>query len=111
MNLSNGDIQVVLSLHQSEPGSPTEIKRQCYNVSIDYPIHRLSCYATSLNTLLPAYSSVYDATIARILECGYLDAVSKEDSQITLLPVIIPGIINTSGRQHIVDQDSRMGRF
>lgn len=102
---------MVLNLHKSEPNGPTETKRQCYDISIDHPIHILSCYATSSNTLLPAYSSMDDATMARVFECGCPDAVSKDDSQITLSPIIIPGIINTSGRQHVVNQDSRMGRF
>lgn len=104
-------INVVLSLHKSKPNGPTEIKRQCYDISIDHPIHILSCYATSLNTLLPAYSSIHDATIVRTFECGCRDAVSKDDSQITPSPVIIPGIINISGRQFVVNQDSRVGRF
>ncbi|KAN0102138.1 hypothetical protein V8E51_012648 [Hyaloscypha variabilis] len=70
-------INVVLSLHKMEPDGPTEIKRQCYDISIDHPIHILSCYATSLNTLLPAYSSMHDGATARVFECGCPDAVSR----------------------------------
>ncbi len=60
-----------------EPDGPTEIKRQCYDISIDHPIHVLSCYATSPNTLLPAYSSMHDVATARVFECGCPDAVSR----------------------------------
>jgi hypothetical protein len=54
---------------------------------------------------------VHDASTARIFECGCPEAVSKDDSQITQSPVIIPDIINTPRRQHTANQDSRIGRF
>ncbi len=72
--------------------APTKTKRLCDDISID---------STTSNTLLPAYSSMHNPITARIFECGCPDAISKDGSQITQLPVIIHEVINTSGRKHL----------
>ncbi|KAI9887245.1 MAG: hypothetical protein M1823_000916 [Watsoniomyces obsoletus] len=47
-------IKIVMRLSKSDPANPG--KRRHFEISIDSPLHILSCLATQANTALPAYS-------------------------------------------------------
>ncbi|KAI9790811.1 MAG: hypothetical protein M1816_004769 [Peltula sp. TS41687] len=49
-------IKIVMRL--SKPGQPNSNKRRHFEISIDSPLHILSCQVTQANITLPAYTSV-----------------------------------------------------
>ena len=75
--------QIVMRLSKPDPSGAS--KRRHFEISIDSPLHILSCRATQANTALPAYSSPESATmLTEHYECGCPGATKRKNSPLLL---------------------------
>ena len=71
----------------SKPDQVDPSKRRHFEISIDSPLHILSCRATQANTALPAYTSPESVTLlTEHAECGCPGAQRRRNSPSSLLP-------------------------
>ncbi|KAL8701499.1 MAG: hypothetical protein Q9224_000476 [Gallowayella concinna] len=78
-------IKIVMRLSKPDLVDPT--KRRHFEISIDSPLHILSCRATQANIALPAYSSPESVTLlTEHAECGCPGAHRRRNSPSSLLP-------------------------
>lgn len=71
----------------SKPDQVDPTKRRHFEISIDSPLHILSCRATQANTALPAYTSPESVTLlTEHAECGCPGAQRRRNSPSSLLP-------------------------
>ncbi|KAI4270061.1 MAG: hypothetical protein LQ337_006918 [Flavoplaca oasis] len=80
-------IKIVMRLSKPDQIDPT--KRRHFEISIDSPLHILSCRATQANIALPAYTSPESVTLlTEHAECGCPGAHRRRNSPSSLLPQI-----------------------
>ncbi|KAL8697193.1 MAG: hypothetical protein Q9201_007251 [Fulgogasparrea decipioides] len=78
-------IKIVMRLSKPDHVDPT--KRRHFEISIDSPLHILSCRATQANIALPAYTSPESVTLlTEHAECGCPGAQRRRNSPSSLLP-------------------------
>ncbi|KAL8724119.1 MAG: hypothetical protein Q9181_006976 [Wetmoreana brouardii] len=78
-------IKIVMRLSKPDQVDPT--KRRHFEISIDSPLHILSCRATQANIALPAYTSPESVTLlTEHAECGCPGAQRRRNSPSSLLP-------------------------
>ncbi|KAL9590983.1 MAG: hypothetical protein Q9203_000179 [Teloschistes exilis] len=78
-------IKIVMRLSKPDQVDPT--KRRHFEISIDSPLHILSCRATQANIALPAYTSPESVTLlTEHAECGCPGALRRRNSPSSLLP-------------------------
>ncbi|KAL8944687.1 MAG: hypothetical protein Q9216_000255 [Gyalolechia sp. 2 TL-2023] len=78
-------IKIVMRLSKSDQVDPS--KRRHFEISIDSPLHILSCRATQANIALPAYTSPESVTLlTEHAECGCPGAQRRRNSPSSLLP-------------------------
>ncbi|KAL8709996.1 MAG: hypothetical protein Q9220_005267 [cf. Caloplaca sp. 1 TL-2023] len=78
-------IKIVMRLSKPDQIDPT--KRRHFEISIDSPLHILSCRATQANIALPAYTSPESVTLlTEHAECGCPGALRRRNSPSSLLP-------------------------
>ena len=69
----------------SKPDATDRTKRRHFEISIDSPLHILSCRATQANIALPAYTSPESATLlTEHAECGCPGALLRRNSPSSL---------------------------
>ncbi|KAI4101600.1 MAG: hypothetical protein LQ339_004989 [Xanthoria mediterranea] len=80
-------IKIVMRLSKPDQIDPT--KRRHFEISIDSPLHILSCRATQANIALPAYTSPESVTLlTEHAECGCPGAQRRRNSPSSLLPQV-----------------------
>ena len=87
-------VQIIMRL--SKPDENDATKRRHFEISIDSPLHILSCRATQANTSLPAYTSPESAQAGTSqYECGCPGAPLRRNS-----PQFVPtlNVLNNSAR-------------
>lgn len=73
----------------SKPDQIDPTKRRHFEISIDSPLHILSCRATQANIALPAYTSPESVTLlTEHAECGCPGAQRRRNSPSSLLPQV-----------------------
>ncbi|KAL8835752.1 MAG: hypothetical protein Q9170_003184 [Blastenia crenularia] len=78
-------IKIVMRLSKPDQIDPS--KRRHFEISIDSPLHILSCRATQANIALPAYTSPESVTLlTEHAECGCPGAQRRRNSPSSLLP-------------------------
>ncbi|KAL8946347.1 MAG: hypothetical protein Q9222_007243 [Ikaeria aurantiellina] len=78
-------IKIVMRLSKPDQVDPS--KRRHFEISIDSPLHILSCRATQANIALPAYTSPESVTLlTEHAECGCPGALRRRNSPSSLLP-------------------------
>ncbi|KAI4232288.1 MAG: hypothetical protein L6R40_007434 [Gallowayella cf. fulva] len=78
-------IKIVMRLSKPDQIDPT--KRRHFEISIDSPLHILSCRATQANIALPAYTSPESVTLlTEHAECGCPGAHRRRNSPSSLFP-------------------------
>ncbi|KAI4173949.1 MAG: hypothetical protein LQ343_002717 [Gyalolechia ehrenbergii] len=78
-------IKIVMRLSKADQIDPS--KRRHFEISIDSPLHILSCRATQANIALPAYTSPESVTLlTEHAECGCPGAERRRNSPSSLLP-------------------------
>ncbi|KAI4214247.1 MAG: hypothetical protein LQ351_003332 [Letrouitia transgressa] len=86
-------IKIVMRL--SKPDAVDRAKRRHFEISIDSPLHILSCRATQANIALPAYTSPESVTLlTEHAECGCPGALRRRNSPSSLFTQFPPS--NTS---------------
>lgn len=89
-----------MRLSRLDHNDPT--KRRHFEISIDSPLHILSCRATQANTSLPAYSSPESASDdTRLPECGCPGAAVRRNS-----PTSFVSTLNSLNGSREVGQDT-----
>ena len=76
----------------SKPDQVDPSKRRHFEISIDSPLHILSCRATQANVALPSYTSPESVTLlTEHAECGCPGALRRRNSPSSLLPPVQNG--------------------
>jgi hypothetical protein len=71
--------KIVLRLSRADSNDPTGTKRRHFEISIDSPLHILSCLATQAHTTLPEYTDLCASHSSRTFECGCPGAAITND--------------------------------
>ncbi|KAL9598816.1 MAG: hypothetical protein Q9219_004235 [cf. Caloplaca sp. 3 TL-2023] len=88
-------IKIVMRLSKPDQIDPS--KRRHFEISIDSPLHILSCRATQANIALPAYTSPESVTLlTEHAECGCPGAQRRRNSPSSLLPQLQTGNPSTT---------------
>ncbi|KAL8873317.1 MAG: hypothetical protein Q9174_001193 [Haloplaca sp. 1 TL-2023] len=83
-------IKIVMRLSKPDQVDPS--KRRHFEISIDSPLHILSCRATQANVALPSYTSPESVTLlTEHAECGCPGALRRRNSPSSLLPPVHNG--------------------
>jgi len=103
-------IKVVLRLSKADPQPNDAAKRRHFEISIDSPIHLLSCRCTNANTQLPTYSDSSLAVSAR-LPCP-CEVAAGDSSSIQMNPPPISAYgapdTGTTRPMHLLRQPSHL---
>lgn len=84
-------IKIVLRLSKADPQKDDANKRRHFEISIDSPVHLLSCRCTLANTQLPTYSDASVATHARLpCPCTHSDILDPDNDLYDLPPSTPP---------------------